>query len=87
MMLDNGKEFMKEFSDTIKTDYGIKMRHITKRNPLANSLVERCHQPIGNIIRTFLDDFDKLDEDKPWQRIIAAAKFAYHAIVHTKLNA
>ena len=87
MTLDNGKEFMKEFSQTIKSDYGIKMRHITKRNPQANSMVERCHQTIGNIIRTFTDHFGELDEERPWQGIIAAAKFACHATIHTTLNA
>jgi len=87
MTLDNGKEFMKEFAETIKSDYGIKMRHITKRNPQANSMVERCHQTIGNVIRTFTDDFGELDEQQPWQGIIAAAKFACHVTIHTTLNA
>ena len=63
------------------------MRHITKQNPQANSMVERCHQTIGNIICTFTDDFGELDEERPWQGIIAAAKFACHATVHTTLNA
>jgi len=87
MTLDNGKEFMKEFADTIKSDYGIKMRHITKRNPQANSMVKRCHQTIGNIICTFTDDFGELNKEQPWQGIIAAAKFACHATIHTTLNA
>ena len=87
MTLDNGKEFMKEFAETIKSDYGIKMRHITKRNPQANSMVERCHQTIGNVIRTFTDDFGELDKQQPWQGIIAAVKFACHATIHTTLNA
>ena len=42
---------------------------------------------IGNIIQTFTDDFGELNKDKPWQGIIAAAKFACHATVHTTLNA
>ena len=87
MSLDQGTEFMKEFVQTIKGDYGIKMHPITKRNPQANSMVERCHQTIGNIIRTFTEDFGELDEDEPWKGIIAAAKFACHATIHTTLNA
>jgi len=87
MSLDQGTEFMKEFATTIKGDYGIKLRPITKRNPQANSMVERCHQTIGNIIRTFTEDYGELDGDKPWAGIIAAAKFACHATVHTTLNA
>ena len=46
MTLDQGTEFMKEFAKTIKDDYGIKMRPITKRNPQANSMIERSHQTI-----------------------------------------
>jgi len=87
MTLDQGTEFMKEFATTVKDDYGIKMKPITKRNPQANSMVERCHQTIGNIIRTFTEDFGELDEQRPWFGIIAAAKFACHATVHTTLNA
>ena len=87
MTLDQGTEFMAEFATTVKDDYGIKLRPITKRNPQANSMVERCHQTIGNIIRTFTEDFGELDEDKPWYGIIAATKFACHATVHTTLNA
>jgi hypothetical protein len=37
----------------IKNDYGIKGKSITIRNPQANAIVERVHQGIGNIIRTF----------------------------------
>ena len=87
MTLDQGTEFMKEFAQTIKDDYGIKMRPTTKRNPQANSMIECSHQTIGNIIRTFTDDFGELDEQRPWYGIIAAAKFACHATVHTTLNA
>ena len=50
-------------------------------------MVERCHQTIGNIICTFTDDFGKLNKEQPWQGIIAAAKFACHATIHTTLNA
>ena len=35
----------------------------------------------------FTEDFGELDEERPWQGIIAAAKFACHATVHTALNA
>ena len=37
----------------IKEDYGVKAKPITVRNPQANAIVERVHQVIGNIIRTF----------------------------------
>jgi hypothetical protein len=37
----------------IKEDYAIKAKPITVRNHQANAIVERIHQEIGNIIRTF----------------------------------
>jgi hypothetical protein len=33
--------------------YGLKLKPITTRNPQANAIIERVHQTIGNIIRTF----------------------------------
>ena len=57
----------------IKTDYGVKVRPITTRNPQANAIVERVHQMIGNMIRTFeLYDNDGIDDDDPWSGILAA---------------
>ena len=53
VILDRGTEFMAEFSKMIQDDYGIKKKPITKRNPQANIIVERFHQTIGNMIRTF----------------------------------
>ena len=50
VVLDRGKEFMAEFSQMIKNDYGIKPRPITTRNPQANAIIERVHQTIGNIL-------------------------------------
>ena len=64
---DRGSEFIgKDFQRMIKEDYGIKARPITIRNPQANAIVERIHQVIGNIIRTFELEDNYLDEDDPW---------------------
>ena len=52
--LDRGTEFMEEFTKMIKKEeYNIIKKPITKRNPQANSIVERVHQTIGNMLRTF----------------------------------
>ena len=49
-----GSEFIgHDFQDMIKNDYGIQQQQITVCNPQANAIVERIHQTIGNIIRTF----------------------------------
>jgi transposase InsO family protein len=51
---DRGSDFIgADFQKMIKNDYGIKGKPITVRNPQANAIVERVHQTIGNIVRTF----------------------------------
>ena len=84
---DKGTEFMREFADMVQNDYGIKKKGATKRNPQANSIIERIHQTIGNVIRTFQVHDSYLDEDDPWSGILAAVMFAVRATYHTTLKA
>ena len=52
--MDRGSEFIgHEFKTLLKEDYGIKNKLITVCNSQANSIIERIHQTLGNIIRTF----------------------------------
>ena len=77
---DRGGEFMKEFRENLQ-EYGIVKKTITTRNPQANAILERVHQTIGNIIRTF--EFDDLTEEDPWTGIIAAVAFSLRATIST----
>jgi hypothetical protein len=70
----------------IKNDYGIKGKPITVRNPEVNSIVERVHQVIGNIIQTFELESNYLDEDDPWKGILSATAFAVRSTFHTSLQ-
>ena len=54
-----------DFRNMMTNDYGIKNKPITTRNPKANAIVERVHQTIGNIIRTFELQDNYLDEEDP----------------------
>ncbi len=84
---DRGSEFIgKDFQKMIKEDYGIKAKPITVRNPQANAIVERIHQVIGNIIRTFELEDNYLDEDDPWKGILSATAFAVRSTFHTTLQ-
>ena len=85
IVLDRGKEFMAEFLQMIKNDYGLKVKPITTRNPQANAIIERVHQTIGNILRTF--NIKDLDEQDPWSGILAATMFAIKATYHTTMQA
>ena len=86
--LDRGSEFMAEFSQMVTEDYGVKKRPITKRNPQANAIIERVHQTIGNMIRTFSAQSNTgLDEEDPWSGILTAVAFAIRSTIHTTTQA
>ena len=84
---DRGNDFLgKEFQELIKKEYGVKGKPITVRNPQANAIVERVHQTIGNMVRTFELEKFYLDEDDPWKGILSATAFAVRATIHTTLQ-
>ena len=90
VILDRGKEFMAEFSQMIRRDYGLKKKPIMTRNPQANAIVEHVHQTIGNMLRTFSAQDAELDEEDPWSGILMAIAFAVHSmgsytLLHTLL--
>jgi transposase InsO family protein len=87
IVLDWGTEFMGEFSVMINRDYGLKKKPITTRNPQANAIIERLHQTLGNMLRTFEVHNAELDESDPWSGILAAVMFAIRSTVHTTLLA
>jgi hypothetical protein len=88
VIFDKGTEFMGEFAQMVANDYGIKRRGITTRNPQANAILERIHQTLGNMIRTFeVYKNEDLDPEDPWSGILAAAMFAARATFHTTLRA
>ena len=84
---DRGSEFIgQDFQKMIKEDYGVQAKPITVRNPQANAIVERVHQVIGNIIRTFELENNYLDEGDPWKGILSATAFAVRSTFHTTLR-
>jgi len=85
MTYDQGTEFMAEFANMIKNDYGINVHAATKRNPQANSMIERVHQTLANIVRTF--QVHESEEEDPWKGVLSAAAFAIRATYHTTLKA
>jgi len=87
--LDRGSEFIgHDFRDMCVNDYGIKRKVISTRNPQANAIVERAHQTLGNLIRSFqLQDKPYYDPDDPWGGILAAVAFALRSTYHTTLQA
>ena len=84
-MFDRGTEFMDEFAKMCHNDYGLKSKPITTRNPQSNAIIERIHQTIGNIIRTF--DVSNIINNDSWSGILAATMFDVSATYHTTLQA
>jgi transposase InsO family protein len=87
VVLDRGTEFMAEFTEMIQRDYGVTKRPITARNPQANGIVERIHQTIGNMLRTFRVHSTELDKEDPWSGILGAVMFATRATIHSTSRA
>jgi len=78
---------MGEFAQMIQQDYGIIRKGTTVRNPQANSVLERIHQTLGNIIRTFEVHQSDMTTEDSWEGILSAAMFALRATYHTTLQA
>ena len=87
--LDQGSEFIcQDFHDMCMNDYRIKRKIISTQNPQANAIVERAHQMLRNLIRSFkLQDNLYLESDDLWLGILVAALFAMHSTYHTTLCA
>ena len=83
VLIGGGNEFLVEFRKMIINDYGITVNRVTSMNPQTNAILERVHQQIGNILRTFKVQNMVLDDENPWDGILASIMFALRAIVYT----
>ena len=87
IIMDRGKEFAAEVRDELQNEYGVIRKLITTRNPQANSMVERAHQTIHNMIAT--QNIER-KQDLPggsWAGILSAVAFAMRATIHTTMRA
>ena len=61
---------------------------MSTQNPQANAMVQRVHQMLGNLFKSFkLQENSYLNSDDLWSGILAAAAFAVHSMYHTTLHA
>jgi transposase InsO family protein len=85
---DKGSEFKAEVHDLITKNYGITARMATTRNPQTNSILERIHQTVGDMIRTFrMYDREDLDEHDPWTGVLTAIMAATRSTYSTTTRA
>ena len=77
-MYDQLKEFIghKFRKSLIETEFGITSKPSTSGNPMCNAILERIHQVLGKIVRTFNIQQTYVDKNDPWTGILAAAAFA-----------
>ena len=67
---DRGSEFIgHDFKQNMKDEYGLTVHACTAKNPQANSVLERIHQVLANMIRTFELEDIYIDEKNPWAGI------------------
>ena len=74
---------MAETKDMLENEYGIKQQVISTRNPQANSMVERAHQTLHQLIRSHdIANNPNIDLDDPFTGILSACAFAMRTTVH-----
>jgi transposase InsO family protein len=66
---------------------GIQCSPTTSYNPQVNSIIERIHQVIGNMLRAFELEYGELDPDDPWNEFLQACAFTIMSTFHTTLQA
>ena len=85
---DRGNEFIGDkFKNTCKKEHGIKTKPITVKNPQANAIIERVHQVIANMMRTYELENVYMDKKDPWSGISMAAAYAVRSTYHATLHA
>jgi len=86
--MDIGKEFAREVSETLTNEYGVKRKIVTSHNPQANSMIERCHKTLHNMIRSAqIKDRRDLDSFLGFKGVLAACRKAMNSTVHATARA
>ena len=60
----------------IEQEYGIKTKPVSSGNPQANATLERIHQVLGNLVRTYNLQETYVDDSGPWMGTVASSAFA-----------
>jgi len=86
--MDKGKGFAAEVSETLTNECDVKRKIVTSHNPQWNSMVERCHKTLHNMIRSAqIKDRRDLDSFLGFKGVLAACRKAMNSTVHTTARA
>ena len=55
----------------IKREYGITAKPSTSKNTASNTILERIHQVLGNLVRNFNITKTHVEKDEPWTGIFS----------------
>ena len=67
----------------IENEYVIKTKPDSPGKPQANTIIERIHQVLGNLVQTYNIQEIYVDDADPWMGILAAVAFAVSSTYHT----
>ena len=85
---DGGSEFKADFNKIVREEFNLVTKPASVRNPQGNSILERIHQVMGNMIKTFqVYNRDDMDENDPWSGILGAVMFALRSTIYNTLEA
>jgi len=75
-------------SETLENEHGVKRKIVTSRNPQLNSMIERCHKTLHNMIRSAqIKDRQDLYSLLGFKGVLAACRKAMNPTVHTTARA
>jgi transposase InsO family protein len=83
---DNGNEYKATFKE-LCNNMGLKPKRSTEYNPQSNGIVERVHQVLADMLRTFELEKRELDKHDPWSEFLTAVGYAIRSTYHTTLEA
>jgi hypothetical protein len=86
IIFDNGGEFKSIFKEMCE-NLGIDCKPTTSYNPQGNAIIERIHQVMGNMLRTFELEERDLDPQDPWGEFLQQCAFGIRSTHHTTLQA
>jgi hypothetical protein len=80
---DHGSEFVgSKFQRLIKEERDVEAEPSSQCNPQSDAILERTHQTIGDVLRTFEAENQPMDESDPWSGILSAAAWAVRSTCH-----
>ena len=83
---DNGIHFKKYFAELLN-NYGLTRKISLEYNPQSNGIIERVHQVLANVLRTFELEKEELEGPNKWEPFLTAAAYAIRSTHHTTLGA